>query len=108
MKVKFANGVVKECAAPTEQKAFRNASGETVGVGWILNIRLLGGITSSELDNLLATDNIKTLEFVTNTDNETEKTLFTLEGYSKITSSSIRYSEDTSATSAEIQLTKGI
>jgi hypothetical protein len=108
MKVKFANGVEKECAAPTEQKAFGNVSGETVGIGWILNIRLLGGITSSELDNLLATDNIKTLEFVTNTDNETEKTLFTLDGYEKVRSSSIRHAEDISATFAEIQLTKGI
>jgi hypothetical protein len=108
MKVKFANGVEKECSAPTEQKAFRNVSGQSVGIGWILNIRLLGGITSSELDNLLATDNIKTLEFVTNTDNETEKTLFTLDGYEKVTSSSIRHAEDISATFAEIQLTKGI
>lgn len=108
MKVKFANGVVKECAAPTEQKAFRNVSGETVGIGWILNIRLLGGITSSELDNILTTDNVKTLEFATNNEDGTEKTLFSLDGYDKITSSAIRHAEDISATSAEIQLTKGI
>lgn len=108
MKVKFANGVVKECATPTEQKAFRNIGGETVGVRWILNIRLLGGITSTELDDILISDNVKTLEFSTTKEDGTEKTLFTLEGYEKITSSAIRHAEDVSATSADIQLTKGI
>jgi hypothetical protein len=103
MKVKFANGVVKECAAPTEQKAYRAG----VGVGWILMLNLSGGITSSELDELLVTDNISNLEFITKTETEEEKTVFTLGGYEKATSSTIRYAEDTVDTKVEIQLTKG-
>lgn len=101
MKVKFANGVVKECAAPTEQKAYRAG----VGVGWILMLNLSGGITSSELDELLVKDNISNLEFIA--ENEEEKTVFTLCGYEKATSSTIRYAEDTDDTKVEIQLTKG-
>lgn len=100
MRVKFANGVVKECTAPTEQKVFKTVGGES---GWILQLKLIGEITSTELDNLIAVENISPLEFL----NE-EKTLFTLDGYNKITSSTIRHAEDTTSTSVEIQFTKGL
>ena len=106
MKVKFANGVVKECAAPTEQKVFRTASGEN---GWILHLRLMGEITSAELDELITAENIAPLEFLVETETSTTgKVAFTLDGYNKITSSTIRHAEDTASTSAEIQLTKGL
>ena len=105
MKVKFANGVVKECASPTEQKVFKTNNG---GSGWILNLRLIGGITSAELDEILTIENISPLAFVSETENGEERLLFTLDGYDKITSSTIRHAEDTTATSAEIQLTKGL
>lgn len=108
MKVKFADGVVKECTAPTEQKIFKTVSGETVGMGWILILKLTGSITSTELDRILITDNVSTLEFLTETENGEDKTLFSLDGYSKITSSTIRHAEDTDATHTEIQLTKGV
>ena len=104
MKVKFANGVVKECAAPTEQKAYR--AGE--GIGWILLLRLTGETTSAELDNLLVADNVSALEFLTETENGEDKTLFTLEGYDKVTSSTIRYAESEPDIVSEIQLTKGM
>ena len=105
MKVKFANGVVKDCAAPTEQKVFRTASGEN---GWILHLRLTGAITSAELDELLTVENIASLEFLSETDSGGAATLFILDGYGKITSSTIRHAEDTALTNAEIQLTKGV
>lgn len=104
MKVKFANGAIKECAAPTEQKAFRTVGGN----GWILNLRLMGEITSTELDELITTENITSLEFLSETDKGEDKTIFTLDGYEKITSSTIRHAEDTTSTSVEIQLTKGL
>ncbi len=104
MKVKFANGVVKECSAPTEQKAFRTVGGN----GWILNLRLIGGITSAELDELITTENIASLEFLSVPEDGEAKTIFTLDGYEKITSSTIRHAEDTASTSVDIQLTKGL
>lgn len=104
MKVKFANGVIKECNAPTEQKAFRTIGGN----GWILNLRLMGGITSAELDELLTDENIASLEFLSVPEDGESKTIFTLDGYEKITSSTIRHAEDTTSTSVEIQLTKGL
>ena len=108
MKIKFANGVVKNCTAPTEQKLFKPISGETVGVGWVLTLKLIGETTSAELDGFLTPDNISKLEFSVETESGEDKILFSLDGYNKITSSYIRYSEDTSSTSVEIQLTKGI
>ena len=103
MKVKFGNGVIKECVAPTEQKAYRAG----VGVGWILMLNYNGETTSSELDVLLKTDNISNLEFISTSESGEEKTVFTLDGYEKVTSSTIRYAEDTKDTKVEIQLTKG-
>ena len=105
MKIKFANGVVKECASPTEQKVFKTNNGDT---GWILHLRLIGEITSGELDELITVDNIKPLEFLTATENGEDKTAFILYGYEKITSSTIRYTEDITSTISEIQLTKGL
>ena len=105
MKVKFANGVVRECNAPTEQKVFRTASGEQ---GWILQLKLTGEITSTDIDALITTENIGHLEFLTTTENGEEKKIFELDGYNKVTSSTIRHAEDITTTSVEIQLTKGI
>lgn len=105
MKIRFANGVVKECASPTEQKIFKANSGAD---GWILHLRLLGEITSGELDELVTVENIAPLEFLTTTESGEEKIAFTLDGYEKITFSTIRHAEDTVSTSAEIHLTKGV
>lgn len=105
MKVRFANGVVKDCAAPVEQKVFKTASS---GVGWMLLLKLTGVITSTELDAILTEDNVKSLEFSTRADNGEDIPLFTLDGYERITSSVIRHSEDITATQTEIQLTKGV
>lgn len=108
MKVKFANGVVKECTAPTEQKIFKTVEGKTVGVGWVLVLRLTGNITSTELDSILTADNVSSLEFLAKDENGEEKTLFSLEGYDRITSSTIRHAEDTTATYTEMQMSKGV
>lgn len=104
MKVKLANGVVKECAAPTEQKIFKQ-TGEN---GWVLSLRLVGEITSTSLDELLAVENFASLEFLVETEDGEDKTLFALCGYDKITSSVIRHAENTTETSTDIQLSKGI
>jgi hypothetical protein len=105
MKIKFANGVIKKCESPTEQKVFKTNTGTA---GWILHLRLVGEITSGELDEILTVENIAQLEFLTTTESGEDKTAFTLDGYEKITSSTIRHAEDTASTSAEIQLTKGL
>lgn len=105
MKIKFANGVVKQCLAPTEQKVFNTAVGTS---GWILHLRLTGEITSAELDDVIKPDSISVLEFLTNNENGEDVKLFELDGYSKITSSTIRYADNPMDTTTEIQITKGI
>ena len=101
MKVKFVNGVIKGCSSPTEQKIFKQNSNES---GWILNLRLIGEITSTEIDELLNVTNVARLEFLS----DSEEPIFTLDGYNKITASTIRHAEDTTATSVDIQMTKGL
>lgn len=108
MKIKFANGVIKECSSPTEQKVFKNVSEKTIGMGWLLHFKLLGLITSTELDELLTEDNVNSLEFSNEGENGESRTLFRLDGYDKVTSSVIRYSEDTNTTQIEIQLSRGV
>lgn len=108
MKVKFANGVVKECTAPTEQKIFKTVGGETVGMGWVLILKLSGNITSSEIDEILTPENVGSLEFSAENEKGEDTKLFSLGGYSKITSSTIRHAEDTASTYAEIQMSKGV
>lgn len=108
MKVKFANGIIKDCSAPIEQKIFKTAAGVPVGIGWVLSLRLLGCSTSTELDEIVTADNVKSLEFLTDLEDGKSKTLFKLEDYTKITSSSIRHAENTADTYAELQISKGI
>ena len=104
MKVKFVNGVVKDCTSPTEQKVYKSGASS----GWLLILRLIGGVTSSDLDALLTEDNIKSLDFLSEKEDGEIKTLFTLSDYSKVTSAIIRHDENTSDAYAEIQLTKGV
>ena len=104
MKVKFANGVVRDCSAPIEQKVFRQG----VDSGWVLNFRLNGGVTSAEMDSIVTPENIGSLDFFTTNENGEDKALFSLTGYEKITSSTIRHAEDLASAYAEIQLTKGV
>ena len=108
MKIKFCNGVTKVCSAPIEQKVFQQNNGTKSAIGWLLTLRVFGEITSSELDNLLSEENIKTLEFLTQKENEDEKTIFTLVDYKNVTSSVIQHSDSTTETYAEIQLFKGV
>ena len=53
---------------------------------------------------------IKTLGYFNAAENEKgeDTKLFSLGGYSKITSSTIRHAEDTASTYAEIQMSKGV
>ena len=100
MKVKFANGVVKTCTAPTEQKIFKIVSEKDSS--WLLNFRLTENVTSSEMDLLVTNDNIETLEFTDDSGNM----LFMLSGYEKVTSAIIRHSDSADTASVEIQLSK--
>ncbi len=108
MKVKFSNGTIKECSAPTEQKIFKNIEGETVASGWVLIFRLTGGITSDELDSIITSENVGSLTFLTENEEGEQIEAFKLENYGKISSSVIRHSEKVSATYADIQLSKGV
>lgn len=101
MKVKFKDGTIKSCNAPTEQKVFKGG----VPAGWILLLNLIGSITSDEADALLTEENIAELVFLSD---EEETALFTITEYNKVSSSTIRYAEDASSTRLEIQLTKGV
>ena len=103
MKVKFANGVTKECSSPTEIKSFYNNSDSR----WLLNVKLIGPMTSAELDELLTKENIAHLEFLTTATDEGDQVIFTLDGYERVTSSAIKHAEDTTATMVEIQMAKG-
>lgn len=104
MKVKFANGVVKECASPIEQRIYKSG----IGVGWILSLKLIGETTSADIDSLITSENVSTLEFFNETEDGKTITLFTLSDYDKCSSSIIRHAEHTIATQADIQLTKGV
>lgn len=108
MRVKFLDGTVRECAAPTEQKLFKTADGELIGGGWLLTLKLIGGLTAADVDSIFSSDNIKELEFATTDESGEEKTLFSLSGYERLTSSAVHYSEDFTDTVAEIQLSKGV
>lgn len=109
MKLKFKNGTIKNCTAPVETKVFK--SGEAAG--WVLMLNLIGAVTSGEVDELLTKENISSLTFIPEIEDEegeeaTVPAELTLSGYEKVSSSTIRYAEDTSKTKVEIQLTKGV
>ena len=98
MKIKFNNGVVKVCTAPTEQKASRNGALNT----WILTFRLTGGSSSEELDALLVDDNISAMQLLS----DSGSVLGSMTGYNTVVSCSIRYADDPSSMYAELQLMK--
>lgn len=102
MKVRFKDGTTKECSTPTEQKVFK--AGEAAG--WILSFALVGNMTSAEVDNIIANENISHLIFISQ-DEQDNETTFELSGYDKISSAVIRYSEQ-EKTRVEIHLTKGV
>lgn len=109
MKIKFVDGRIKECSAPTEHKVFKSIGGNLIGTGWILTFKIIDSISSAEeVDNMLETENIVSLEFLSETEEGERKTLFKLDGYDKVTSSIIHYAEDTTKTNIEIQLSKGV
>lgn len=98
MLVKFKNETVKSCSNPTEQKLFKSG----VAAGWLCAFVLSENASSTEIDELLTTDNVSELIFM----NDNKETLFTISGYEKVTSTVIRYNEPTGT--VEIQLTKGV
>ena len=114
MKVKFKDGTIKTCSAPTEQKIFKNIKDETgktvlTPSGWITLFSLSGGITSDEADCILTSENIDALEFFAeNTETGEDVKLFELNGYTKVSAATIRHSEAEDGAYTEIQLTKDI
>lgn len=102
MKVTFKDGTIKDCSTPTEQKVFRGGEAS----GWILSFALLGNMTSAEVDNLIADENISHLTFSSKNEDDVETTIELL-GYDKVSSAVIRYNEQ-ETTRVEIHLTKGV
>ena len=102
MKVTFNDGTIKDCSAPTEQKVFKAGDAS----GWILSFALLDNMTSAEVDNLIAVENISRLTFSSNNENDVE-TIIELFNYDKVSSAVIRYNEQ-ETTRVEIHLTKGV
>lgn len=103
MKVKFKDGTIKECSAPTEQKVFKEGKAS----GWILSFALVCDMTSAEVDNTLSEENISDLTFISADENGNEHT-FLLYGYNHVSSAIIRHSEDTRQSRVELHLTKGV
>ncbi len=99
MNITFKDGTSKACTSPIEQKLFRGGA----PAGWICSFRLSEVVTSSEIDVILTDDNISKMTF--SDDNGVE--LFTIDGYTKVSSTVIRYSTDNGSIT-EIQLSKGV
>ena len=99
MIVEFNDGTKKRCRPPVEQKLFKDGRPN----GWLLSIRISEQINSTELDALLC-GGVETLILKDDTGIE----LFTLTGYEKAISCSVRYAENADDFIAEIQLSKGV
>lgn len=111
MKVKFKDGVIRDCTVPTEQKIFKNST----PVGWVLVFALIGKASSDDVDTILTSENISTMTFIPEPVGGigeivevTEDEYIHISDYNKIVSSAIRYAEDTSKTRIEVQLSKDI
>lgn len=105
MKVKFKNGEIKTCTAPTEQKLFRDGA----AAGWLLSFSIKEDeLTSDVLDKILTPDNVSNLVFINQDENLDEKELCALSGYSKITSAIIRHGANSSDLRADVQIVKSI
>ncbi len=98
MRIRLKNGTEKSCTNPVEQKVFRAGA----AAGWLCSFGFKENITSTELDEILTDDNISELTFC----NDASEELFTITGYTKVTSTVIRYSE--AATEIEVQFSKGL
>lgn len=98
MRVKFKDGTEKNCSNPTEQKIFKNGE----AAGWVCSLIIADKMSSTDVDSVLEVENIKELTFC----NDESVTLFSIIGYSKVTSAVVRHNE--SMGSIEIQLTKGV
>lgn len=103
MNVKFKDGTVKNCSAPTEQKLLK--SGESAG--WILSFSLLCNMTSDEVDCLFSNDNFSSLTFMSENKTDVDSTIL-LSGYDKVSSVVIRHSDEQGATRVELHLTRGV
>lgn len=99
MTVKFKNGYSVNCTAPTEQRVFKGSD----AVGWVMQFNLIGPLVSDDLDCILSPENISDLTFLAAAGYE----LFTLRGYDKVSSTTIKYTENKAST-IEIQMTKGV
>lgn len=98
MKAVFKNGEAKTCTSPIEQKVFRSQT----AAGWLLLLTLTAEMTSAQLDDFLTPENISDIAFA----QDDGTSLFSIAGYSKVSSAIIRYSENTTDTRVELQLMK--
>lgn len=83
MMLKFKDGTIKACSNPIEHRVLR----EGLPAGWICTVRILETMSSSEIDQVLTSDNISELTFC----NRLLEELFVLSGYTKISNIIIRH-----------------
>ena len=96
MKVRFKNSDVNyDCTEPVEQKLFRSG----VACGWAIMFHLRADFSSSEVDDVITTDNISELTFTNDAETKTVVT-----DYAVITNCTIRHKSDKSI--VELQFTK--
>ena len=87
MKIEFKNGLVKECSNIVEQKTFVAGTAK----GWILSGSIMN-TSSSEADSMFIPDNFSQIKLYN--DNELQdEPVCTLNGYTKLNSVTIRYSD---------------
>lgn len=86
-----------ECTEPIEQKMFRSG----VAIGWAIMFHFYGDVDSSQIDKIVTPETISELVF---TNDDEQKTTFTITGYSTITACTVRHKATTTVT--ELQFTK--
>ena len=98
MQVKFkGKNTSYQTTTPIEQKLYRGG----VSTGWLLVLSLTGELNSTELDELLTTESISEITFISD---KNETTVLT--GYNSVSSCVIKYADE--KTVAELQFTKGV
>lgn len=93
MVVKFKNGTELGCSNPVEQKIFKSGK----AAGWLCALTLSGDISSADVDAVLTPDNISHLTFSID-----DEELFSIAGYSKVTSVVLRHTGSTVSVEAQI------
>lgn len=88
-----------EALSVIEQKLYRQGAES----GWMLSLNIKGDFNAQDLDSVLSEENVSEITLVGEADDNT-----VISGYQRVTSCVVRYSEDKTQTTAEIQILKGV